>query len=136
MRAKRLFVLVRYQIVVASVITVVVCLTELPYITVFWRQLSLSCCKLQNSTDWTKSNCKLILGSRIFEVLAKNINYSESVERSVGLKKAKLGEMFQEIESLATKGVWTKRGLGHGLPCGLGHGLPYGLPYGLPVVDF
>ena len=33
-------------------------------------------------------------------------------------------------------GVWTKRGLGHGLPCGLGHGLPYGLSYGLPVVDF
>ena len=29
-------------------------------------------------------------------------------------------------------GVWTKRGLGHGLPYGLGHGLPYGLP----VVDF
>ena len=35
-----------------------------------------------------------------------------------------------------SEGVWTKRGVGHGLSYGVIHGLPCGLPYGLPVVRF
>ena len=57
--------------------------------------------------------------------LSRNTHHAE-LRRRVGTRARKA---TGEVSSF---GVWTKRGVGHGLP----YGLPYGPPYDLPVVSF
>lgn len=102
-RAKLLFSLDRFANFCCSCCRCYRGLLKLPNISVLSRQISLSSCKLQYWTDWTKSNCELTLGRHVFgvfEVLAKNINYSETAESSVQLRteKFKYSEMFQDTE--------------------------------------
>ena len=52
--------------------------------------------------------------------------------KRMSLEDGRIHENPVIVSTKKSQGVWTKRGVGHGLL----YGLSYGPPYGLPVVNF